>query len=197
MPDWRSMDGSDGALPATAYAVLGMLSFGQELSGYELRRWALNLRFFYWSPAQSHIYRELRRLRRHGYVEERTVPQPGRPDKRLYRVTEAGLAAFRDWEERAEVEPPQLKHSVALRLFFGHQASPERLRALLDDYSVFVRRQIDELRTVHEGIADSDVFTYPTLVAEWGFAYFEAELAAVERIRARLGASDASSSWRR
>ena len=50
-------------LPGSAYAVLGLLSFGAELSGYELRQLALNsLRFFYWTPAQSQIYRELRRL---------------------------------------------------------------------------------------------------------------------------------------
>jgi DNA-binding PadR family transcriptional regulator len=180
------MSAENGRLPATAYAVLGLLSFGQELSGYELRRWALNLRFFYWSPAQSHIYLELRRLRRRGYVDDRLVAQNGRPDKRLYHITETGLAAFRDWEERAAVEPPQLKHSVALRLFFGHQASPERLAAMLDDYTAFVRTRLDELRVVHEGIAGNDAFTYPAMVAEWGFVYFEAELAAVERLRARL-----------
>ncbi len=34
-------------LPTTTYAVLGLLSLGEELSGYELRQWALrSLRFF-------------------------------------------------------------------------------------------------------------------------------------------------------
>jgi len=50
-------------LPTTAWAVLGLLSFGRELSGYELRKWAdASIRFFYGSPAMSQIYRELRRL---------------------------------------------------------------------------------------------------------------------------------------
>ena len=50
-------------LPATAWAVLGELSFGRELSGYDIKKWAdASLRFFYWSPAISQIYRELRRL---------------------------------------------------------------------------------------------------------------------------------------
>ena len=30
----------DKSLPATGYAVLGLLSFGRELSGYELKKWA-------------------------------------------------------------------------------------------------------------------------------------------------------------
>jgi len=50
-------------LPATGYAVLGLLSFGRELTGYELKQWADgSLRFFYWSPAVSQIYSELKRL---------------------------------------------------------------------------------------------------------------------------------------
>ena len=37
-------------LPATGYAVLGLLSFGKALSGYELKRWAdHSLRYFFWS----------------------------------------------------------------------------------------------------------------------------------------------------
>jgi DNA-binding PadR family transcriptional regulator len=76
---------SPGFLPGTAYAVLGLLSFGPELSGYELRQLALNsLRFFYWTPAQSQIYRELRRLAGLGYVTGREVSQDSRPDKVAY-----------------------------------------------------------------------------------------------------------------
>ncbi|MFI8792971.1 hypothetical protein [Streptomyces sp. NPDC055105] len=50
-------------LPPTAWAVLGLLSFPGERTGYELKKWAdASLRFFYWSPAISQIYAELRRL---------------------------------------------------------------------------------------------------------------------------------------
>jgi len=44
-------------VPATGYAVLGLLSFGEALSGYDLKQWAdHSLRYFFWSPAQSAIY---------------------------------------------------------------------------------------------------------------------------------------------
>ena len=36
------------AIPATAWAVLGLLSFERELSGYDIKQWADSiLRFFY------------------------------------------------------------------------------------------------------------------------------------------------------
>ena len=67
-------------LPATAWTVLGLLSFGTDLSGYDLKKWADNsLRFFYWSPAASQIYAELRRLERLGYATSTVASEGGGP----------------------------------------------------------------------------------------------------------------------
>src|SRR5690242_1918293 len=67
-------------LPATAWAVLGLLSFPGERTGYELKKWAdSSLRFFYWSPAISQIYAELRRLEELGYAAStRSGPEEAR-----------------------------------------------------------------------------------------------------------------------
>lgn len=165
-------------LPATAYAVLGLLSFGNEVSGYDLRKWAMNMRYFYWSPAQSQIYAELRRLLDKGLVAERTEEQRGRPAKRLYTITEAGQATFQTWLNHAEVGPPQLKHSVALRLFFGHQTNPDRLREVLRNHVAWAREQLAELAELRTRL-ESDL-PYPAMVAKWGESYFSAEVAAAE-----------------
>lgn len=170
--------------PPTTYAVLGMLSFDAELTGYDLHRWSQNLRFFYWSPAQSQIYTELRRLLTRGYVTERTEPLPNRPAKRLYRITDSGLAAFRAWLAEAAVEPPLLRHSVALRLFFGHQTSPERLREVLTEYADTIRRRLAEVAELEVGLDEQ--FSYPALVAGWGVHYYRAELAAVRDLLRKL-----------
>ncbi|QSB15419.1 helix-turn-helix transcriptional regulator [Natronosporangium hydrolyticum] len=165
-------------LPATSYVVLGLLSFGRELTGYDLRKWAMNLRFFYWSPAQSQIYTELRRLRSHGLVCERTEPQRRRPDKRYYRITPAGLAAFDAWLIEEPVAPPTLKHPVALRLFFGHRAAPERLRSALTSYLEWARAQTTDLAELRAALGAD--FPYPDLVAAWGEQHYAAEIAAAE-----------------
>ncbi|PZR68053.1 MAG: PadR family transcriptional regulator [Candidatus Dormiibacter spiritus] len=182
----RKVTRSRLALPNTSNAVLGLLAFGSELSGYEMRRWALNLRFFYWSPAQSQIYAELRRLEGLGYVTSREVEQEGRPDKRLYRITEQGLDAFRHWLNEAPLEPPVLKHSVALRLFFGSHARPNRLIELMAEHVEAMRHILGELSEVRLGLADNPQFRYPALVAEWGQAYFAAEAESAARIVDRL-----------
>ena len=70
-------------LRPTSWAVLGLLSFGEELSGYDLKKWAdWSLRFFYWAPSYSQIYGELRKLEEIGYATSRVVNKDdvrGRP----------------------------------------------------------------------------------------------------------------------
>ncbi|SDJ45220.1 PadR family transcriptional regulator [Lentzea albidocapillata] len=179
----------DPALPATAYAVLGLLSFGQELTGYDLRKWAMNLRYFYWSPAQSQIYLELRRLLQHGLVEVHLEEQKSRPDKRLYRITDAGLKVFREWLDHAPVGPPLLKHSVALRLFFGHQTNHGRLREVLTEYRDWAVEQTSGLTQLRTEL--DQALPYPALVATWGSAYFAAEITAIDTVLADLDRMEA------
>ena len=60
-------------LPITSYALLGLLTFGDDpdagLTGYELKQRAdFTLRFYWVSPAMSQVYSELRRLTDAGLV---------------------------------------------------------------------------------------------------------------------------------
>jgi len=175
-------------LPNTAYAVLGLLAFGQELSGYDLKQWADNLRFFYWSPAHSQIYAELRRLEARGLATSRQVPQTHRPDKRLYRITQAGLAEARRWLDQDPIEPPVLKHSIVLRLFFGHLTRPERLITILNEYAASLEQSLAELTAVREGLGGGEQFRFPALCAGWGQAYYQAELTIARQLARQLAA---------
>ncbi|MFD3695996.1 PadR family transcriptional regulator [Streptomyces sp. NPDC058646] len=165
------------ALPPTGWAVLGLLSFGEELSGYDLKKWSdRSLRFFYWSPSFSQIYSELKRLEQAGYATSRTVAQEtGVRDKRVYRITGAGLAAVRDWARETPADPPVLKHGPMLRLWLGHLLEPEQMRELLLQQQEFAESM--RLRAVAGG-ADAeggDVWAYPALTLRWAERYYASE----------------------
>lgn len=174
------------SLPNTGYAVLGILSFGEALSGYEIRKWAESLRFFYWSPAQSQIYAELRRLSKLGYVNSQEIKQEGKPDKRLYTINEQGIAEFKRWLAEEPVEPTVVKHSLALKLFFGHMSEPERLIQMLEHFIAETKENLGQLGVVQEYTENDERFSYPALVAEWGYNYYEAELKTAESMLERL-----------
>ena len=188
-------------LPTTTYAVLGLLNLGRELSGYEVRQWALqSLKFFYWTPAQSHIYRELRRLQELGMVQGRDVAQSDRPNKRVFAITEPGRLEFARWLDEAPIAPPVMKYDSALRLFFGHVARPGRLEQVLDEHRAAVQRTLDELDAVRAMLAaggpDSDAddaarWRLADQVAAWGQALWTADLEAVGRLRSELEVRDA------
>lgn len=169
-------------LPSTSYALLGLLSFGPELTGYELKQWAdASLRFYWTSPAMSQIYTELARLRELGLVTA-----AGTAPGRRHAISASGRAELRRWLSTAEVDFPVLKHSVALRLFLGHVAGQQRTRELLEEYVDRLAARRVELSAVQESLAGQDAFRFPSLVAEWGLRYYELEAEIVAELAARL-----------
>ncbi|WP_328321423.1 PadR family transcriptional regulator [Streptomyces sp. NBC_00388] len=81
---------------ALRHAVLAALLDG-EYSGYQLAK-AFDVgvaNFWYALPQQ--LYAELTRLEREGLVSGRQVVQETRPNKRLFRVTDAGLAELEEF----------------------------------------------------------------------------------------------------
>ncbi|GHD93289.1 PadR family transcriptional regulator [Streptomyces naganishii] len=81
---------------ALRHAVLAALLDG-ELSGYELAK-AFDLGVAnFWHARPQQVYAELTRLEEDGFVAGREVVQENRPNKRLFRVTDAGLAQLQSF----------------------------------------------------------------------------------------------------
>ena len=177
-------------LPNTAYAVLGLLVSREAKSGYEIRKSAETLRYFYWSPAQSQIYSELRRLAALNYVTSELVPQQGKPNKRLYQITDVGCNAFTDWVNHAPLEPTMLKHAVQLRLFFGESAEPDHLATLLQQYIEESKRALGQIAIVREFSELDESYRWQGIVAEWSEARLEAEVAFATELLQRLRAGE-------
>ncbi|MGW7141486.1 hypothetical protein KPP03845_101223 [Streptomyces xanthophaeus] len=165
-------------LAPTGWAVLGLLSFPGERTGYELKKWAdSSLRFFYWSPAISQIYAELRRLEELGYAASvRSGPEEARA-KRRYAITDAGRAALSGWAaDTAEAGPPVLKHGLLLRIWLGHLADPERLRAMVGEHLERTRGELAAVREAAEQAADVAEWAFPVLALRWSERQHLAEL---------------------
>ncbi|WP_306796230.1 PadR family transcriptional regulator [Nocardia sp. XZ_19_369] len=164
-------------LPTTSWAVLGMLSHTDELSGYDLKKWADgSLQFFYWSPSFSQIYAELKRLEKYGYATSRTVLQEdGVRGKRMYAITANGRAAAAHWVNHASVEAPVLKHSVMLRAWLGHLAEPERLREILTEHIGYADRMRGLAEADAAGAGEDPAQPYPAAVLRWCVRHYEAE----------------------
>lgn len=172
----------------TGYTLLGLLSFGSELSGYELKQWADNLRFFWSSPAMSQVYREVERLTAAGLVTQRRVVRDGTRSIKVYRLTRDGERAVRAWLATPP-EPPVLRHPVALRVFFGHLLDPDDLRKAIEAHRAWCDDMLSQLGDVRTGLGDEERWRNVALVAEWGLDYYAGERAAVEGIEQTIDSS--------
>ncbi len=75
-------------------AILASLVDG-EMSGYELSKAFDATVANFWTATSQQVYRELDRMADDGVIVARLVPQDGRPDKRLFRLTDDGRDALR------------------------------------------------------------------------------------------------------
>ncbi|MEU9123150.1 PadR family transcriptional regulator [Streptomyces sp. NPDC048506] len=82
------------------------LLVGGPAHGYELKQALENLLgAAYPQPNVGQIYVTLGRLEKAGLIEGEDVEQSDRPNKRIYRITEAGRETVDAWFEETTVEP--------------------------------------------------------------------------------------------
>jgi PadR family transcriptional regulator AphA len=163
-------------LTATEYAVLGLLSGGEQ-SGYDLKKRADSSVGYFWTPAKSRIYAILPRLVEAGLVRRRDVRQQGRPDKQLYRLTQDGRQALVEWLAHGPLEPVPERHLLLLKLYFGELAGPEALIEQVREWRREVERLLAELRVIDaRRHADGDDL-YPRLTRMYGIAWADAIIA--------------------
>ncbi|WP_183094534.1 PadR family transcriptional regulator [Nocardioides stalactiti] len=109
----------------------------QPASGLELaQRFGRSIGFF-WSATHQQIYRVLGRMETDGWVRVETVAQQGRPDKKVYDVTELGGTALADWLAEPSADTP-LRSDLAVKLrgasFGDREAVLDVVRARVVDH---------------------------------------------------------------
>lgn len=84
-------------------------------SGYELaRRFDKSIGFF-WSATHQQIYRVLGRMDSAGWIVGAAVVQDGRPDKKVYSVSDEGRAELDRWIAQP-TDPSRLRDELAVKI---------------------------------------------------------------------------------
>jgi DNA-binding PadR family transcriptional regulator len=157
---------------ATEVAVLGLLTDG-ERSGYDLLRQAEQSVGFFWTPAKTQLYAVLRKLVENRFATARHVRQTDRPDKTLYRITEAGEERLRAGLE--QVQSTVNKNPLELRIFFGAHRPVEAVVADLEAVRDGARAHLKRLEEI-EATFDHDEYLFPYLTLLRGKATAAADV---------------------
>jgi PadR family transcriptional regulator AphA len=168
------------------FALLAMLSAGPK-SGYDLTAVFDRTVGYVWHAPHSQIYPELRRMEAAEWVAAEEVPRGPRGTKRVYSITDTGIAELR--REASEVVPIERERDVIrLRAAYLEWARPEaalsQFEAHIAHYtewlgiwramiSALARRDEPQLKLRlasrppedHDAIVAAKIFAYEGLIA--------------------------------
>lgn len=130
---------------------LGVLSHGPA-SGYDIKKYFEQTFSHFYLAGYGSIYPALAELAAAGFVSCEAHSQTGRPDRKVYRLTDSGRHHFLD--ALAETEPNHKVRSEFLVLMhFAHLMPAERLATILDERIAGFDRDLAMLDGLTRGAA--------------------------------------------
>jgi len=171
------------------HAILGFVN-EKPRSGYDLKKEFDDSIAHVWPANQSQIYQTLARLRRQGMVTVQTIQQEGKPARKVYRITDTGLAELRRWLS-ASLPVNALREAFVIQFWFADAITVEAILELLEkraaEHSVrldFYRKAQSDLKAdPPKGVWDKVL--HP-LVVDLGIALEETWLSWVERAKNKV-----------
>lgn len=160
---------------------LAILNCG-DATGYEIRKHLTEGKFSYFEDASyGSIYPTLARLEADRLVTVREEPQPGRPARKIYSITDEGREAFR----RLLGDPPAadtFRSPFLLVAMWADLAGPDVIKNALEQRKSNLREEIDKLSAIHEETDHPGT----RFIVEYGLNCMRNDLAFLERESHRL-----------
>lgn len=122
------------------HAILGMLSY-EPMTGYDLKKIMQESPFMYWSGNNNQIYKALVELLDEGYVTSEIYHQDSSPSKKVYTITDDGLAELKRWTQSVP-EAPEIKKLFLVQLAWTEQSSNKAIEKLLMRYEQEIKGKI-------------------------------------------------------
>lgn len=180
------------------HAILGFLNY-RPFSGYDLKKAFDTSVQHFWPADQSHIYRTLAGLGGKGWAEVEVVPQKGRPDRKVYHITEAGREELHRW--LASPVPPEEPRSAPLvQVFFAGQLKDDQILAIFERAAEQLQELLDRYKQVpaesapYQGVVGSErEMFFWMLTLECGVGMARSQLRWVRSVIRRLKAKQVPS----
>jgi DNA-binding PadR family transcriptional regulator len=172
------------------HAVLALLADGPG-HGYELKAQFEESVGPQWGDLNiGHLYQVLDRLVRDGLVTRRSVRQEDRPDKVVYRLTQAGRAELEKWLDAPFVRQGGYRDDFFLKLFAASRLGGDRVDQVLRVQREAYLGELASLSRLRQGHREEPLVD---LLIEAAIRHTEANLRIVESAEAKAK----QGSWRR
>ena len=103
---------------ALTHTILAALA-QSPLTGYDLWKRFENELNYFWRASQQQIYRELAKMEKQGLISGQVILQEGRPNKKEYSLTDAGMSHLQDWIGQPS-EPTVIREDLGVKMNAGY-----------------------------------------------------------------------------
>ena len=163
---------------ALAHTILALLA-QQPNSGYDLSKRFDEGLSCYWKASQQQVYRELSKMETRAWVRFETVPQTGKPDKKIFHITPEGWAELSRWYAEP-TGPTQIREDLLVKAMIGYKMPLNLLMDELVNRQRIHQAQLDEYRVMQaqfESVTTpSPELQFKYLTLKRGIAYEESWL---------------------
>jgi PadR family transcriptional regulator, regulatory protein AphA len=127
------------------HAILGFLE-REPMTGYDLKTRCFDAAAGHvWTADQAQVYRTLERLSERGLVRSRVVPQRGKPDRRIFRITPKGREALLSWLRKPQTVSA-VRDPLLVRVFMASDLSDSEISGLLSEAREDYQARLETLR---------------------------------------------------
>ena len=125
-------------------AILGFVN-ERPRSGYDLKKAFDATLAHIWPAEQSQIYLTLARLHQAGFVELKVIQQDRRPNRKVYHITEDGLAELRRWlTDPLPLSP--VRDAFLVQMTWADPITSPEIISLIDAWETAHRERLGEYR---------------------------------------------------
>ncbi len=163
------------------HAILASLDL-QPMTGYDLKKFFDMSVSHFWTTTQSHIYKALDDLEKEGWIASELVVQEGKPNRKVYRLTESGRMELRRWLT-TPLPPAPVREAWLIQLFFSHTSTDEEIIALIEARGRKIRDILDTYKTQTHTAVPADLppgmeraQALWRMTLDYGIAFYEFEL---------------------
>lgn len=175
-----------------AFGILGFLNY-RPMSGYDLAKAFESSLGFFWHAQNSHIYLELKKLEKKGFICGETVIQSERPNKKIFSITDMGRNEFMNWLAEGGVEDDlHFKSAFLMKVFFGGNMTPAQSADMMRKFKADCEAYLKRMGSIPESIENygSDKEDYQTIywqfTADFGYSFIKTCIEWAERCIGKL-----------
>ncbi len=131
-----------------AYALLVSLVH-EPKSGYDLAKQFDGSVGFFWQATHQQIYRELTKLEQQDLISAQAIAQASRPDKKIFSVTDLGLANLKTWLLQSSDLAP-VKDEFLVKIYAGYLVSSEAIVKKIQEHRQLHQRQLATYQEIEQ-----------------------------------------------